>query len=94
MRTHVSITIRQLEPRLKRQLKARAARHGRSMEDEAREILRTALAAYPKEETMAELIARIRSRFAKAGYADDLELPRREPPGREPPNFDDDVFDR
>jgi phosphopantothenoylcysteine decarboxylase/phosphopantothenate--cysteine ligase len=42
-----SITIRQLEPELKRQLRLRAARHGRSMEDEARTILREATAEQP-----------------------------------------------
>jgi phosphopantothenoylcysteine decarboxylase/phosphopantothenate--cysteine ligase len=37
-----SITIRQLDERLKRRLRLRAARNGRSMEDEARTILRGA----------------------------------------------------
>jgi phosphopantothenoylcysteine decarboxylase/phosphopantothenate--cysteine ligase len=37
-----SITIRQLDDALKRRLRLRAARHGRSMEDEARTILRDA----------------------------------------------------
>jgi phosphopantothenoylcysteine decarboxylase/phosphopantothenate--cysteine ligase len=40
-----SITIRQLNDGLKRRLRLRAARHGRSMEDEARTILRQAAAA-------------------------------------------------
>jgi antitoxin FitA len=40
-----SIIIRNLEAPLKRQLRLRAARHGRSTEDEARHILRAALAA-------------------------------------------------
>jgi phosphopantothenoylcysteine decarboxylase/phosphopantothenate--cysteine ligase len=40
-----SITIRQLDDGLKRRLRLRAARHGRSMEDEARTILRQAAAA-------------------------------------------------
>jgi len=39
-----SITIRQLEDKLKQRLRLRAARHGRSMEDEARTILREAAA--------------------------------------------------
>jgi len=39
-----SITIRNLGEGLKSRLRARAAQHGRSMEEEAREILRTALA--------------------------------------------------
>jgi phosphopantothenoylcysteine decarboxylase / phosphopantothenate---cysteine ligase len=37
-----SITIRQLDDKLKQRLRLRAARHGRSMEDEARTILREA----------------------------------------------------
>src|SRR5437667_7537830 len=40
-----SITIRQLGDDLKRRLRLRAARNGRSMEDEARTILRGAAAA-------------------------------------------------
>jgi len=36
--------IRNLEDGLKSKLRVRAARHGRSMEEEARHILRTALA--------------------------------------------------
>jgi phosphopantothenoylcysteine decarboxylase/phosphopantothenate--cysteine ligase len=43
-----SITIRQLEEGLKRRLRLRAARNGRSMEDEARTILRTAAALNDK----------------------------------------------
>jgi len=39
-----SITIRQLDDKSKRRLRLRAARHGRSMEDEARTILREAAA--------------------------------------------------
>jgi plasmid stability protein len=38
-----SITIRRLDDSLKAQLKARAAEHGRSMEEEARQILRESL---------------------------------------------------
>jgi antitoxin FitA len=39
-----SITIRKFGDKLKRHRGMRAARHGRSMEDEARDILRVALA--------------------------------------------------
>ena len=38
-----SITIRKLDEMLKRKLRVRAARHGRSMEEEARQILRAGL---------------------------------------------------
>ena len=37
-----SLTVRQLDEKLKKLLRMRAARHGRSMEDEARTILRDA----------------------------------------------------
>ncbi|HEX3439457.1 MAG TPA: plasmid stabilization protein, partial [Pseudolabrys sp.] len=37
-----SLTVRQLDERLKKLLRLRAARHGRSMEDEVRSILRDA----------------------------------------------------
>src|SRR5262245_46617165 len=39
-----SLTIRQLDEKLKQQLRLRAARHGRSVEDEVRTILRGAAA--------------------------------------------------
>src|SRR5258705_10924595 len=43
-RAMASITIRQLDDELKKRLRLRAASHGRSMEDEARVILRAAAA--------------------------------------------------
>jgi plasmid stability protein len=46
-----SITIRDLDDSVKRKLRVRAAQHGRSMEEEARNILRTALAETPRERT-------------------------------------------
>jgi plasmid stability protein len=75
-----SITIRQLEETTKRKLRVRAARHGRSMEQEAREILKTAV-NQPEEQT--DLGEAIRRRFAKYGGVD-LKIPPREPM-REPP---------
>ena len=70
------ITIRQLDEKTKSRLRIRAARHGRSMEEEAREILRRAVGA-PTMETgnLAELIRR---RFAPLGGAK-LKVPRRDP---------------
>src|SRR5215471_12641940 len=44
-----SLTIRNLDDDLKRKLRVRAAHRNRSMEDEARDILRTALAQEPAE---------------------------------------------
>ncbi len=77
-----SITIRKLDPRLKQRLRVRAARHGRSMEEEAREILRVSLAD-ERDIYGRGFVNSIRERFAKAGYVE-LKLPPREPM-REPP---------
>ena len=71
-----SITIRQLPETTKRKLRIRAARHGCSMEHEAREILRTALnqsAEQPKD-----LVESIRRRFAPLGGVE-LKIPPRGP---------------
>ena len=78
-----SLTIRRLEPALKQRLRVRAASHARSMEEEAREILRAALATEPG--SGRKLVATIRQRFEAAGYVE-LELPPRGPL-REPPGF-------
>ena len=71
-----SITIRQLEENTKRKLRMRAARHGRSMEQEAREILKSALSQ--PEEQSKDLVESIRRRFAKYGGVD-LKIPPRGP---------------
>ena len=76
-----SIIIRNLDDRTKSRLRLRAARHNRSMEDEARNILRTALAEEKKEP--ADLAKAIQARFRAFGGVE-LALPRREPV-REPP---------
>jgi len=62
-----SITIRQLDEALKRRLRLRAARNGRSMEDEARTILRNAAALDDQaqlEESQGRGSARTRQREA------------------------------
>ena len=48
-----SLTVRQLDDKLKRQLPLRAARHGRSVEDEVRTILRAAAEGEPAAEAPA-----------------------------------------
>lgn len=78
-----SITIRNLDSGLKHRLRIRAAEHGRSMEEEAREILRVVVGE-PAPPT--DLAAAIRSRVAAFGGAE-LEIPPREPM-REPPTPD------
>jgi plasmid stability protein len=69
-----SITIRNLDDRLKQHLRVRAVQHGRSMADEARDILRLALA----EERTApqDLGLVIRCRFAPFGEVELPTMPR------------------
>jgi plasmid stability protein len=60
-----TLTIRRLDQKTKTRLRVRAAHHGRSMEEEAREILRSALtASFPAKGNLAEAI---RQRFASFG---------------------------
>lgn len=76
-----SITIRNLDEQTKERLRVRAAKRKRSMEDEARNILRAALAeGGGKARNLAEAIRR---RFEPLGGVE-LEFPAREPI-REPP---------
>jgi len=78
-----ALTIRQLDDTIKQKLRVRAAHHGRSMEEEAREILRTSLnEPVQQQENLAEAI---RKRFAPFGGVE-LELPERGTM-REPPDF-------
>lgn len=77
-----SITIRNLDDDIKRRLRVRAAEHGRSMEEEARDILRRTMG---KGAPPRNLAAAIRARIAPLGGVD-LDLPAREPT-REPPRF-------
>jgi len=78
-----SITIRNLEETVKRKLRLRAAQRNRSMEDEARDILRTVLAREPgRPRNLADAI---RGRIEPLGGVD-LLLPARGPI-REPPDF-------
>jgi len=77
-----SITIRNLEDAVKQRLRVRAAEHGHSMEEEARNILRQVMAeATPPR----DLAAAIRARVAPSARID-LDLPIREQI-REPQRF-------
>ena len=76
-----SITIRKLDDSTKQRLRVRAAHHQRSMEDEARSILRAALVE--GEAVRSDLARAIHLRFKRLGGID-LPLPAREPM-REPP---------
>jgi plasmid stability protein len=71
--------VRDLEDEVKARLKRRAARHGRSMEEEVRHILRNAVKE--QDQHLPKLGSRIAARFAKSGLTTDLpelqgQLPR------------------
>ena len=77
------ITIRRLEDSIKKRLRVRASRHGRSMEEEAREILKSALGK--NRESSGNLAEDIRRLFGPARGVN-LRIPQRESM-REPPDF-------
>jgi plasmid stability protein len=62
--------VRNLEEDVKARLKRRAERYGRSMEEEARHILRNALKQ--TSQPAPRLGSRIAARFAKTGLTGDL----------------------
>jgi len=80
-----TLTIRNVDAAVKERLRLRAARHGGSMEAEARTILSEAVAA-DRDQPEPNLAEAIRRRFAPLGGVD-LELPPREFVD-EPPSFD------
>lgn len=77
-----SLTIRNLDNNLKAQLRQQAARHGRSMEAEARTILSQALNASSGDQNIAAAIHR---RFGPLDI-DSLPIPPRQAV-RNPPEF-------
>jgi plasmid stability protein len=69
-----AMTIRNIDDALKSRLRVRAAMHGRSMEDEARDILRSALSTeVPQARDLGQVI---RGRFAAVGGVDLPIVPR------------------
>ncbi len=77
-----SITIRNLDDGVKSKLRVRAATNGRSMEEEARTILREAVERESSERGLGTAIHEL---FKPLGGVE-LEIPPREPM-REPPHF-------
>ena len=71
-----SMTIRNLDEKLKARLRMQAAKHGRSMEDEARDILRSALSTGSAR--TATLAKSIRRRIEPLGGVE-LQIAPREP---------------
>jgi plasmid stability protein len=79
-----TLTIRQLDDQVKERLRVRAARSGRSMEEEAREILGEAVGRSRK--SGPDLLAFSRELFSGAKGVD-LQLPARALHDRPPPDF-------
>jgi antitoxin FitA len=80
-----ALTIRKLDQKTKTRLRVRAAHHGRSMEEEAREILRSALTTSSR--TKGNLAEAIRRRFASFGGIE-ISLPQRDAV-RKAPGFEE-----
>jgi plasmid stability protein len=76
--------VRDLEEDVKERLKRRAKRHGRSMEDEVRHILRDAAKA--ERRSVRKLGSRIAARFKGGGLSADL--PELGGHVVQPPDFD------
>jgi plasmid stability protein len=81
-----TMTIRNIDPAVKERLRLQAARHGHSMEAEARAILRSALDRPGRPETLTGIM---RELFGPE-HGVELELPPRQPE-REPPDFKADL---
>ena len=64
------LVVRDLESNVKDRLRRRARLHGRSMEDEVRNILRQAVAT--EDRSVQKLGSRIAKRFRDTGLAADL----------------------
>lgn len=81
-----SITIRKLDEQVKLKLRVRAAEHGRSMEEEAREILSSAIGG--KQVSQKNLYGAMRARLKNAGIKGiNLPDPQRGP-WRKDPDFE------
>lgn len=85
-----TLTIRKLDDSVKAKLRVRAAEHGRSMEEEVREILESAVQIrlpQAAQEKPRSFYQSIRRHLAEAGIDGiELEIPPRGPM-REPPDF-------
>jgi plasmid stability protein len=79
-----TLVIRNIETGLHARLKAVAAAHGRSMEEEARQVLRAALTSSAAPNTVG-LGDAMRALFEPLGGLDLPEIDRG--PAREPPDF-------
>ena len=81
----VALTIRNIDPDLKRKIKRLAADHDRSMEAEAHELLKRAILASKPQKNIGRLI---REAALSVGGID-LDIPPRIEMPRDPPDFDE-----
>jgi len=81
------LVVRNLEERVKRRLKQRAARNGRSMEEEVREILRNA--ASEQESSARGLGTEIAALFKGIGLKEGEDIPELRGFTIEPVKFDE-----
>ena len=79
-----NLTIRNLDDSIKASLRLQAARHGWSMEEEVRQILRRTVAPVQESGGFAQ---RVHQRFVELGV-DDLAIPERKT-ARLPPQWED-----
>ncbi len=81
-----SLLIRNVDPALHARLKARAAEHRRSLEEEARELLRAGVVR--QEAEPRETLVQLARRLFGPEHGFDLEIPPRgAAPERLPPDF-------
>lgn len=78
------LVVRNLDDDVKAKLQKRAQRHGRSTEEEVREILRTAVRL--EDAPALPLGSRLASRFARIGFDEDIPEWRGQP--ARPADFD------
>lgn len=79
-----SITVRNIDDSLKKRLRIQAAKHGRSMEEEVRTILKSALTTEESDEC---LVSFIRTKVEPFGGVNIPEIPREQV--RDPINIDE-----
>jgi plasmid stability protein len=82
------LVVRRLDDEVKRRLKSRAARHGRSMEEEVRDILRDAVNGEALDDLSVGLGTLARRRFAGLDFEGDVIEKLPDAP-IEPPKFDE-----
>ena len=81
----VALTIRNIDPELKRQIKKLAAAHDRSMEAEAHELLKRAIMTSKPQKNIGRAIRE--AALSVGGF--DLDIPPRTEMPRALPDFDE-----